>query len=332
MMNRNAYAITLLCSHLCVGEGVSPLEPREWSDLAQRLMDKGMEPASLPEMNEGELTARLGLSREMAARLRRLADRGGSLSFELEKYENMGIVPLTRADPDYPVSLKRKLGNSCPPLFYAAGDLGLSNRQAVGYVGSRTADGDDAAFTRLTVRKTVSAGYAVVSGGAKGIDSIAGTECLSLGGRAVYYLADSLLRALRQPELSRAVREGRLLLLSVSKPDAGFRTGIAMMRNRYIYAHSTATVAVRADEGKGGTWAGATDCLKHGLCPVFCRRTEKSPGNAALIRLGAHPIDETWDGDVTATPLPTPSAKAVAAAAASGGSEQISMFDDLSES
>ena len=35
--------------------------------------------------------------------------------------------------------------------------------------------------------------------------------------------------------------------MSVAKPDAAFHVGFAMMRNRYIYAQSEATVVVRAD-------------------------------------------------------------------------------------
>ena len=33
-MNQDANAILALCSHLCVPEGVEPLEPREYSQLA----------------------------------------------------------------------------------------------------------------------------------------------------------------------------------------------------------------------------------------------------------------------------------------------------------
>ena len=38
-MNLNAHAIVTLCSHMCVGEGVVPLEPKEWSELAKLLME-----------------------------------------------------------------------------------------------------------------------------------------------------------------------------------------------------------------------------------------------------------------------------------------------------
>ena len=44
-MNQNAEAIVILCSRLCVGEGIRPLEAREWSKLAQQLLERH------PDMN-----------------------------------------------------------------------------------------------------------------------------------------------------------------------------------------------------------------------------------------------------------------------------------------
>ena len=82
-MNRNAEAITIFCSHLCVTEGINPLEPREWSDLAQRLMDQGLQPESLLDYGQTDFAAHLGFSEEEALRLVRLLDRSGSLRFEL---------------------------------------------------------------------------------------------------------------------------------------------------------------------------------------------------------------------------------------------------------
>ena len=43
-MNSNSNAIFTLCSHLCVGDNVVPLEPKEWGDLAKKLMEAGLQP------------------------------------------------------------------------------------------------------------------------------------------------------------------------------------------------------------------------------------------------------------------------------------------------
>lgn len=302
-MNRNAEAITIFCSHLCVADDIKPLEPKEWGELAEQLLSLGMQPEILLDFERQDFIDQLQLSETEADRYMRLLDRSGSLRFELSKYEDMGIQVITRADAEYPRQLKKKLGNGCPPLFYYAGSLHLLNKPSVGYVGSRSVDPADIEFTKSTVKKTVENGYAVVSGGAKGIDSIASSCAINEGATAVDYIADSMLRKMRDPDLLRAIREDRILLLSVVTPTAGFNAGVAMMRNRYIYAQSSGTVVIRSDKGKGGTWAGANENLKKGWCSTYCRDCDY-PGNQELIRLGAIPVNEEWDGDVEAvTPL-----------------------------
>ena len=104
----------------------------------------------------------------------------------------------------------------------------------------------------------------------KGVDTIAGDTALRNGSAVISYLADSMVRRIRSREAITAIQRGQLLLLSAVKPDLGFTAASAMMRNRYIYAQSVGTVAVRADYKKGGTWNGATDCIRHGITPVFC--------------------------------------------------------------
>ena len=296
-MNRNSEAITIFCSHLCVADDIHPLETQEWSCLAEQLVSLNLQPEYLLDFERQDFIDQLKLSEDEADRYVRLLDRSGSLRFELSKYEDMGIQVVTRADYDYPRQLKKKLGNSCPPLFYYAGNLDLLNRQTVGYVGSRSIDPTDIDFTKKAIKKTVENEYAVVSGGAKGIDTISTSASISEGSSAIEYISDSMLRKMRDSNLLRAIRDDRILLMSVVIPTAGFNVGSAMMRNRFIYAQSSGTVVIRSDKGKGGTWAGATENLKKNLCPTFCRDCDY-PGNQELIKLGAIPINDEWDGNV----------------------------------
>ena len=260
-------------------------------------MIRKLQPEKLLDYTQKDFISELALSAEEAERLVRLIDRSGSLRFELAKYEDMGIQIVTRADASYPKQLKKKLGNTCPPLFYSAGDLTLLSKPAIGYVGSRDMEPSDITFTQKTVATTAGKGYAVVSGGAKGIDSVSAAAAKAEGADVIEYLSDSMLRKMRDAGLMREIRDGRMLLMSVVAPTAGFNVGTAMMRNRYIYAQSEATVVIRSDKGKGGTWAGATENLKKRWCATFCRDCDY-PGNRELIRLGAVGIDEHWDGNI----------------------------------
>ena len=318
-MNANSNAILTLCSHLCVGDGVVPLEPKEYSELAQKMLTVGKKPGDLFEMSRKDITEQLNVNDEFADRLLRLTERNASLCFELEKLSDMGVEAVTRADVQYPGMLKKKLGGSCPPIFYCAGELGLLNRPMIGFVGARNVESQDIEFTKETVWKVVSLGFGVVSGGAKGIDSIAGTEAVLNDSFSVEYLSDSMLKKLKSSDTVKKIQNGKLLLLSVAKPDAGFNVGIAMMRNRYIYAQSEAAVVVHSDLNKGGTWSGAVENLRHTWCPTLCW-AHPYPGNKALIEKGAIPISSDWDGDIPKTQAAEPLSEEI---------QQLSLFDNI---
>ena len=318
MMNDRSTAIAVLCSHLCAGEGVSPLEPKEYSSFAALLRSRQLDPEAILRFGKQDFMQALDMTDEQAERFLRLLDRSASLSFELSKYESMGITVLTRADAAYPKKLKEKLGNACPPLFYAAGDPAIAARSAIGFVGSRSIGDSDILFVQSAVRNVLRNGHVIVSGGAKGCDSIAEEAALDAGGAAIAYLSDSMLRKLRNAKTLQAVQQGALLLLSVAKPDAGFNTGIAMMRNKYIYAQSDATLIVKSDYNKGGTWSGATENLRNRWALTLCRNHLSYPGNKALIEKGAIPVDDDWDGNI----------QTLAEKEKQESAEQLSLFGD----
>lgn len=315
-MNENASMIVVLCSHICA-ENCRPLEPSEWTKLADAMIAQNLLPKDIPDFSDEAMKRYFGYEASEIERIKKLLDRAGSLSFELEKLSAMGIKVITRADKGYPKALKATLKGSCPPLFYFAGELSLLDQKTVGFVGSRTIGDQDTSFTEKTVGKINQRGFGVVSGGAKGIDSTASAASLSNGSFCIEYLADSLVRKIKKKEVISAIQDKRLLLMSMAKPDAGFNAGMAMQRNKYIYAQSEATVVVKSDYNKGGTWSGANEALKKGFCPVLCRDHKQYPGNVGLIKLGAVPIDESWDGDVDNI-----------GGLGSNGGEQLSIFDE----
>ena len=294
-MNDNSSVIVSLCSHLCA-DSCKPFTPSEWTKFAKMLMEKSLQPKDVIDFSTEDFKHILLYTDDEIQRIRSLFDRSGSLTFELEKYSSMGVKVVTRADAEYPRVLKSKLKENCPPLFYYAGDLNLTNRNYAGFVGSRTVDDNDTDFTKHAVSTIAKNGFGVVSGGAKGVDSTASSAMLADGGFCIEYLADSLARKIKKRDVVSQIQKGNLLLISIAKPDAGFNAGFAMQRNKFIYAQSKGTIVVKSDYDKGGTWSGATEALRNGYCPVFCRNNQKSLGNKKLIELGAIAIDENWDG------------------------------------
>lgn len=215
----------------------------------------------------------------------------------------------------YPQAIKKITGEKSPSPLYYAGNIELLDHKLVGFVGSRNVCQTDIEFTEITVEKAVLSGFGIISGGAKGVDTAAALKCLDMGGICVEFLSDSLSKKLRDDDVKKRLETGRYLILSAVHPDAGFTVGIAMMRNKFIYALSCGTVAVKSDFGKGGTWTGASDNLKKKYCPLFCWNNPDYKGNTELIKMGAYPIDAEWCFDINTV--------------SENSSEQISMLDLL---
>lgn len=302
-MDQNGRAIVLLCSQLCADSNLKPLTTSLWGKLVLLLLRDKLEPKDLFDFTVDDFSTRFGLSPTEALRYRMLLDRGGVIALEQGELEAKGISIITRADSAYPSRLKHKLKNNAPPLFYVAGNLKLLEAPAIGFVGSRKVEETDVDFTKEIVRKINGNGFVVVSGGAKGIDSVAREAVLDCGGCGIEFLADSMLRRIRTKETVHALKEERILLLSAQKPDAGFHVGVAMGRNKFIYAQSEATVVVKSDFGTGGTWAGAVEALKNEFSPVLCWENTNSQGNMELIAQGAVAIDSSWSGSLDDLPF-----------------------------
>jgi len=69
-----------------------------------------------------------------------------------------------------------------------------------------------------------------------------------------------------------------------------------MERNKLIYGLADAALVVSSAAENGGTWAGATEALKHGRVPVYVRSTGAIPaGNQRLLEAGARKFpQEPW--------------------------------------
>lgn len=288
----------VLCSHLVKKADTKPLEPKEWSILVSKLLNINIEPFQLLDFSNDDFVENLSFNDEEIDRYKKLISRSTSITFEIDKLSKLGIKFVTRADNNYPKLIKKKLGNDCPPIFYYAGNLDLLNKKLVGFVGSRTTNDIDAIFTQNIVRRITNNKYGVVSGGAKGIDSISSKSAILNDSIVVEFVSDSLIKRIKNQEYINLIRNERLLLLSVANPNSSFNTGIAMMNNKYIYASSFGTVVIKSDYKKGGTWAGAYENLRKKYCYTFCWNNQNYIGNIELIKKGAIPIDDKWDGNL----------------------------------
>jgi predicted Rossmann fold nucleotide-binding protein DprA/Smf involved in DNA uptake len=333
-LSPNTQAILLLTAPLITGAGkrsADLLTPGEYKKLARRLRELGAKPADLLAQAAGDL---IEACRRLVepARLERLLARGFLLSQAVERWQARSIWVVSRADPEYPQRLKKRLKESSPPILYGCGEARLLESGGLAVVGSRHVDSDLIESTAEVSRLAASAGRALVSGGARGIDQAAMRGALEVGGRATGVLADSLERAAMQREHRRFLMEGQLVLVSPYDPGAGFNVGHAMQRNKLIYALADAALVVSADLGKGGTWAGATEQLdKLRLVPVYVRSAGggPQPGLEALVRKGAWHWPDPRDAEGLQAVLDSPPKASAGAVAEPSVAEpiQASLFE-----
>ena len=296
-VSADSQVILLLCSNLAIPKGMEseykPLTLTEWNKLAKKIAASSFKRPEAFLLSDADKWQReLGLDSRQLERLAKLLSRRGSLAIELKRLGDMGIWVLTRSESMYPCRLKKILKDKAPAVLYGTGDIGLFDIRGVGIVGSRDADESAISFTQQLARACVRDGFNVVSGGARGVDSVAQETALVEGGQVISVLSNGLATTIRNKANREAILKKQLLLVSPYHPQARFSVGAAMGRNKLIYALSYFAVAISATEGKGGTWSGATENLKHNWVPLFVRDAEDIPdGNRALIRQGANGLD-----------------------------------------
>lgn len=287
-LTEDAKTIILLCTSFKSNEQFIPLNPNEYALLAKWLHDNGYKPV---DMHHPEVVTKIScifpkLTRQ---RLDFLLGRGVLLGFAVEEWQRSGIWIVTRSDPSYPIRYRTHLHTHTPPLLFGVGDPILLAGGGLAIVGSRNVDTEGANFAREVAKNCAKDGLLIVSGCAKGVDIISMQSALDAGGKVVGIAADNLLKKSVKGDIRKSIAEGRLLLVSPYHPSASFQVWRAMERNKLIYGLADYTLVVQSDYNKGGTWAGATEELKHkSHRPVFVR-TSPPKAIQALQKLGASP-------------------------------------------
>ena len=301
ILTRDSQAMLLLVGRLSRRESrdaAKPLTTREYNELARWLVSQNLTPGDLHDSATRDALRGSPLRAELVLRIDRLLRRGAAMAVALEEWTAMGMWVLGRTDPDYPKKLRARLKARSPIVLYGFGDLELLRRPALAVVGSRNADAETLQFVRRMASLAAEQRWAVVSGGARGVDQEAMRAAIEASGSVVGVLAGRLRQQGLAHENRQLIQDGRLLLLSPFSPDAPFSVGAAMGRNSLIYCLSDTALVGSSDADRGGTWAGATENLKHGWVPLCVRSSATmASGNRRLIERGAIAIDQEASED-----------------------------------
>lgn len=109
---------------------------------------------------------------------------------ELDAIKDSTIRIIKYTDPDYPENL-RQIEDS-PILLYVNGSLVKEDKYAVAIVGSRNMTLYGKKITEAIASELASYGLTIVSGMARGIDTVSHTSALKAGGRSIAVLGSGL--------------------------------------------------------------------------------------------------------------------------------------------
>lgn len=234
-----------------------------------------------------------GIASDLLERARVLLSRAESVRKAMDVYRAQGYVILTPQDESWPKRLERLPVSQRPHVLFAMGNMSLLGSKTAALAGSREIQPYTASLARRAGQLMAAEGVVMVSGGARGVDTSAHMGLFELGGRLILVPAKPVHQLLARKELVCALEEGRLLVLCDALPDEPFSSSKALARNHTIYALGEAALVVAARDGVGGSWRGATDCLRGGYTPLFAAKGTSPDmlGNAVLHRLGAGQVD-----------------------------------------
>ncbi|MDO8585411.1 MAG: DNA-processing protein DprA [Armatimonadota bacterium] len=151
---------------------------------AHALLNSFAGPAEIFQAQMGRLAEVQGLGDAVIGKI--LGSDAAAAEADLEKMAKLSVrlVPLT--DDEYPANLRQIYD---PPIaLYVRGQLKESDRFSVAIVGSRQASEYGRVMAQRIASDLCGRGLAIVSGGARGIDSFAHRGALKTGGRTIAVL------------------------------------------------------------------------------------------------------------------------------------------------
>ncbi|PNS08518.1 DNA-processing protein DprA [Solilutibacter silvestris] len=263
-----------------------------------------------------------GLIEDVCIRLRRGADPEVWLR-TAEWLQRPGNQVIAWHDPDYPAALRTV--SSAPLLLFASGDATLLQDPAVAIVGTRSASVGGRALANQFAQRLASAGLAVVSGLAAGIDGAAHEGALEAAGSTIAVLGsgpDLCYPAQHRDLHARIAAKG--LLVSEYPPGTQPLRDHFPARNRIIAGLALGTLVVEAAARSGAliTAQFAVEAGREVWAIPGSVHNPQARGCHRLIRDGAQLVERAEDvllslapalGRVVAQPARRPASRAIAA-------------------
>jgi DNA processing protein len=218
------------------------------------------------------------------------------LDDEMEKMEKCSVQAYTYHDAEYPARLKEIY--DYPPLIYVMGELIPDDELCLAVVGTRGATVYGRQVTEQMVEDLSRNKITVVSGLARGIDTVAHRRTLESGGRTVAIFACGLdtIYPAENANLAKRIAE-RGALISEYPLGAKPRPDNFPRRNRIMSGMSLGVLVIEADEASGAmiTAHMALEQNREVFAVPGSILSPKSRGTNSLIQEGAKLVRNCTD-------------------------------------
>jgi DNA processing protein len=207
------------------------------------------------------------------------------------------IQVLTFLDDSYPEKLKEI--HQPPWLLYFIGDICLLNQENIlAVIGTRQPTSYGIQVTNQLIPKLTKVGISIISGLAKGIDSLAQQRALDNGGKVIGVIGGGLRKIypMENQQLANVIAQ-KGLMLSEYPPDMPPQKYHFPARNRIISGLSKSILVIEGKK-RSGTFITVQQGLDHGKDIFAVPGSIFSPesiGPNVLIRQGARIIQEAQD-------------------------------------
>jgi DNA processing protein len=273
---------------LCLVHDIGPVTGR-------KLLASFGNPEDIFKADTDSLLSVNGISRERAGHIRKFRQWD-----EVDKYvmamEKKGIAAVSYQDDRYPEVLKNI--EDAPLVLYMKGQYHPDDRFAIGVVGSRQHTPYGESVTQRLAGELSAAGFTVISGLARGIDTLSHKAALASGGRTIAVLGSGL--DVCYPPENRGLTE-RIVssgcLISEFLPGTLPNKENFPRRNRLISGLSLGILVVEATDKSGSliTAGYALEQNKEVFAVPGNITSRNSEGTNKLIKQGAKIVLKTDD-------------------------------------
>lgn len=250
-----------------------------------------------------QLISRFGGAKAALDALPEMANHGGrslkiadkaAIEREMGQVERLGARYLLIGSSQYPAILAEM--ENAPPALIIRGNIDLLRQNLVAIVGARNASAGACRFARGLAYDLSAAGFPVVSGLARGIDTAAHVGALDTGTIAVIAGGIDVTYPPENGELQAAIGD-RGLLVAEMPPGTEPRARHFPHRNRIIAGLSLGTVVIEAAPKSGSliTARLAGDLGREVMAVPGSPLDPRSQGCNQLIREGATLIQDAAD-------------------------------------